>query len=383
MEREELSVKDKSAVVGLGYTEQGKLPGRSALSLYIEASKNASIDAGLSTKDIDGLIIEPCPTDPRISAFSLAQEMGIELSFGADEQLQGASAGAIMQHAAMAIDAGLCKYCLCAFADTSYSSPGMGGVIYQVAGGINAAYGMFGVAASYAMIAKRYMHEYGATNRQFGTVSVTFRYHASLNPRAVFREPMTIEDHQASRWVVEPLRLLDCCPVHDGGRALIVTTAENARQLRQPPVYIMGFGQGHPFDDPLRRNKLTVTGAVKSGKTAFAMAEVSPADIDMCCIYDAFSFVVPLQLEDLGFCKKGEGPDFVQDGRIGLGGELPVNTSGGLLSEVYLQGWVGTHEAVSQLRGNCGERQVRGAEISLLTSSGGALSEHATVILRR
>ena len=378
-----MSLKDKSAVVGLGYTEQGKLPGRSALSLYIEASKNATVDAGLSMKDIDGLIIEPCPTDPRISAFGLAQEMGIELRFGADEQVQGASAGAIMQHAAMAVDAGLCNYCLCTFADTSYSSPGAGGVVYQVGGGINAAYGMFGVAASYAMIARRYMHEYSATSRQFGTVSVTFRYHASLNPRAIFREPITIEDHQASRWVVEPLRLLDCCPVHDGGRALIVTKAERARQLRQRPVYIMGFGQGHPFGDPLRRKRLTVTGAVQSGKTAFAMAGTSPADVDMCCIYDAFSFVVPLQLEDLGFCRKGEGADFIQNGRIALGGELPVNTSGGLLSEVYLQGWVGTHEAVNQLRGNCGPRQVPDAEIALLTSSGGALSEHATVILRR
>jgi acetyl-CoA acetyltransferase len=383
MEHYELSLKDRSTVVGLGYTEQGKLPGRSALSLYIEASRNAANDAGLSIKDIDGLIIEPCPTDPRITAFGLAQEMGIELRFGADEQVQGASAGAIMQHAAMAVDVGLCNYCLCAFADTSYSSPGTGGVIYQAGGGINAAYGMFGVAASYAMIARRYMHEYGATSRQFGTVSVISRYHASLNPRAIFREPITIEDHQASRWVVEPLRLLDCCPVHDGGRAFIVTTAENARHLRQPPVYIMGFGQGHPFTDPLRREVVTVTGALQSGKTAFIMAGISPDDIDMCCIYDAFSFVVPLQLEDLGFCKKGEGVDFIQDGRIALGGKLPVNTSGGLLSEVYLQGWVGTHESVSQLRGNCDVRQVSGAEVALLTSSGGALSEHATVILRR
>jgi acetyl-CoA acetyltransferase len=378
-----LSLKDKSAIVGIGYTNQGKVPGRSALSLYLEASRNAADDAGLSIKDIDGIIIEPCPTDPRISAFGLAQEMGLELKFGADEQVQGASAGAIMQHAAMAVDAGLCDYCLCAFADTSYSSPSAGGVIYQAGGGINAAYGMFGVAASYAMIARRYMYEYGVTSRQFGAVSVAFRHHASLNPRAQFRTPITIEDHQRSPWVVEPLRLLDCCPVHDGGRALIVTTAERARQLRQRPVFIMGFGQGHPFGDPLRRKRLTVTGAVQSGKTAFAMAGTSPADVDMCCIYDAFSFVVPLQLEDLGFCRKGEGADFIQNGRIALGGELPVNTSGGLLSEVYLQGWVGTHEAVNQLRGNCGPRQVPDAEIALLTSSGGALSEHATVILRR
>jgi len=376
-------MKDKSAVVGLGYTKQGKVPGCSALSLYIEASKNAASDAGLSVKDIDGLIIEPCPSDPRISAFRLAQEMGIELRFGADERVEGASAGTIMQHAAMAIDAGLCNYCLCAFADTSYSSPWRGIVTYQMGSGIESAYGMFGAAARYAFIARRYMHEYGVTSRQFGTVSVAFRLHASLNPRAVFREPITIEDHQASHWVVEPLRLLDCCAVHDGGRALIVTTAESARQLRQPPVYIMGFGQGHPFVDPLRREVLTITGAVQSGKTAFNMAGILPTDVDTCCIYDAFSFTVPLQLEDLGFCKKGEGADFIQNGRIALEGDLPVNTSGGLLSEVYLQGWVGTHEAVSQLRGNCGARQVPGAEIALFTSSGGFLSEHATVILRR
>ncbi len=378
-----MKLRDKSAVVGLGYTIQGKVPKRSPLSFYLEASKNACDDAGLSITDIDGIIIEPCPTDPRISAFGLAQEMGLELKFGADEQVQGASAGAIMQHAAMAVEAGLCNYCLCAFADTSFSSPLGGGVVYQAGSGVNAAFGMFGVAASYAMIARRYMYEYGVTSRQFGAVSVAFRQHASLNPRAQFRTPITIEDHQASRLVVEPLRLLDCCPVHDGGRAYIVTTAERARHLKQPPVYIMGFGQGHPFSDPLLRKKLTVTGAVHSGKTAFAMAGIKPADVDVCAIYDAFSPIVMLQLEDLGFCNKGEGADFVQNGRIMLGGALPVNTSGGLLSEVYLQGWVGTHESVAQLRGDCGPRQVPGAEIALLTSSGGALSEHATVILRR
>jgi len=377
-----LNIKEKDAVVGLGYTIQGKVPRRSALSFYLEASKNACDDAGLSIKDIDGIIIEPCPTDPHISAFGLAQEMGLELKFGADEQVQGASAGAIMQHAAMAVNAGLCNYCLCAFADTSLSSP-LDGVVYQAGSGINVSYGMFGVAASYAMIARRYMYEYGVTSRQFGAVSVAFRYHASLNPRAQFRTPITIDDHQASRFVVEPLHLLDCCAVHDGGRAYIVTTAERARVLKQPPVYIVGFGQGHPFGDPLQRKKLTVTGAVQSGKTAFTMAGLKPADVDACAIYDAFSPIVLLQLEDLGFCKKGEGADFVQNGRIMLGGELPVNTSGGLLSEVYLQGWVGTHEAVAQLRGDCGPRQVNGAEIALLTSSGGALSEHATVILRR
>ena len=378
-----MSLKDKCAIVGLGYTPQGKVPGRNAMSLYMEATRNAASDAGLTVQDIDGILIQPCPTDPRVSAFGLAQELGLYPRFAGDLQVQGATGGAIIQHAAMAVDAGLCDYCLCAFVDMSRTGSSSAGVVYQMASGTNSAYGNFGVAAGYAMIARRYMHEYGVTSKQFGAVSVAFRKHAQLNPIAQMQDPMTIEDHQASRWVVEPLHLFDCCLVSDGGRALIVTTAERARDLKHPPVYIMGMGQGHPFADPLRRPVLTLTGAVKSGKTAFAMAGITPRDVDMCAIYDAFSFVVPLQLEDLGFCGKGEGGAFVEDGRIGLGGELPINTSGGLLSEVYLQGWVGTHEPVRQLRGDCGERQVPGAEIALMTSSGGVLSEHATVIMRR
>jgi len=378
-----MSLKDKGAIAGLGYTPQGEVPGRNAMSLYMEATRNAADDAGLTVQDIDGILIQPCPTDPRVSAFGLAQELGLYPRFAGDLQVQGATGGAIIQHAVMAVDAGLCDYCLCAFVDMSRTGSSSAGVVYQMASGTNSAYGNFGVAAGYAMIARRYMHEYGVTSKQFGAVSVTFRKHAQLNPIAQMQDPMTIEDHQASRWVVEPLRLLDCCLVSDGGRALIVTSAERARNLKQPPVYIMGMGQGHPFADPLRRPVLTLTGAVKSGKTAFDMAGITPGDVDMCAIYDAFSFVVPLQLEDLGFCGKGEGGAFVEEGRIGLGGELPTNTSGGLLSEVYLQGWVGTHEPVRQLRGDCGERQVPGAEIALMTSSGGVLSEHSTVIMRR
>lgn len=378
-----MSLKDRGAIVGLGYTAQGKVPDRSAMSLYTEASKNALVDAGLNVRDIDGIIIQPCPTDPRVTAFSLAQELGLSLRFGADQQLHGASSCAIIQHAAMAVDAGLCDYCLCSFADTSRSASPATGNIYQRAMGTDAAYGMFGVAASYAMIARRYMHEYGITSRQFGAVAVTFRQHASLNPIAEMREPITIENHQASRWVVEPLHLLDCCLVSDGGRALIVTSAEKARNLKQPPVYITGIGQGHPFTDPLQRPTVTITGAVESGKTAFATAGITPGDVDVCAIYDAFSFAVPMQLEGLGFCGKGEGGTFVEEGRIALGSELPTNTSGGLLSEVYIQGWVGTHEIVRQLRGDCDPRQVPDAEIGLVTSSGGVLSTHATLILRR
>ena len=376
-----MSIRGKTAIAGIGYTAQGRVPGRTALSLYMEASRNALTDAGMRATDIDGIIIQPCPTDHSISFGSLAQELGIALRFGADQQAHGASAATIIQHAAMAVHTGLSQAVLCAFADTSQSAPLRGSVVYQRALGTDAAYGLFGVASGYALAARRHIEEYGTTSRQLGAVAVAFRKHAALNPRAQMREPITMEDHQASRLVVEPFHLLDMCLVSDGGRAFIVTSEEKARSLRQPPVYILGFGQGHPVDSLLRRPSLTTTGAVHSGRLAFEMAGVTPADVDVALIYDAFTSAVIIQLEDLRFCAKGEGGPFVEDGRLELGGPLPTNTSGGLLSEVYLQGWVGPHEAVLQLRKQAGERQVRDAELAVVTGSGGVLSTHGTIIL--
>jgi acetyl-CoA acetyltransferase len=197
------------------------------------------------------------------------------------------------------------------------------------------------------------------------------------------RTPITIEDHQNSRMIVDPLHLLDICLVSDAGRAMIVTSAEKARSLRQPPIYIMGFGQGFVISDLRARPDLTATGAVPSGRQAFKMAGLTPEDIDVLWLYDATTYTVITQLEELGFCKPGEGGPFVENGRLSIGGKLPTNTSGGMLSEVYVQGWTGIPEIVSQLRGNCGERQVKGAEIGLVTAEGGLMNAHSTTILRR
>jgi len=227
------------------------------------------------------------------------------------------------------------------------------------------------------------MPKYGTTSRQLGEIAVTFRKHASLNPIAQMRTPITIEDHQNSKMIADPLHLLDICLVSDAARAFIVTSAERARSLKQPPVYIMGFGQGFVLNDLKARPDLTSTGAITSGQTAFQMAGITREDIDVLWLYDATTYTVIAQLEELGFCKPGEGGPFVENGRLAIGGQLPTNTSGGMLSEIYIQGWTGIPEIVRQLRGQCGERQVKDAEIGLVTAEGGIMNAHSTTILRR
>jgi acetyl-CoA acetyltransferase len=199
----------------------------------------------------------------------------------------------------------------------------------------------------------------------------------------MYGRPITIEDHQSSRFVVEPLRLLDCCLVSDGGAAVVITSAERARNLRKPPVYIAGIGQSHPVTDIGQRYPITETGAKGSGEMAFRMAGIEPKDVDVAEIYDCFTITVLMTLEEYGFCKKGEGGAFVEGGRIELGGELPVNTAGGLLSETGMPGMQLIVEAVRQLRGECGPRQVKDAKIAIVSNQGGIMTTHSTLILRR
>ena len=228
------------------------------------------------------------------------------------------------------------------------------------------------------------MHMYGSTSEDFARIAVAERLHASLNANAQRREPITLEDHQASRWVIEPFRLLDCCQVSDGAGAFIVTSAKRARNLQKPPVYLLGFSQYHPhrfISD--QHADLTSTGAVVSGPRAFAMAGLGPKDVDAAELYDCFTYVVLTELEDYGFCGKGEGREFIKDGRIEIGGSLPVNTHGGLLSQGHVEGMMHVVEAVRQLRGNEVEpaRQVEGAKVVLVSGHGGQMSTHGSLIL--
>jgi acetyl-CoA acetyltransferase len=239
-------------------------------------------------------------------------------------------------------------------------------------------------AQFYAPMARRHMERYGTTSEQFAEVALTCRRHAQLNERAMMRKPMTLADHQASRMIADPFRLFDCSLESAGAAAVVVSSAECAGDLRHAPVFIGGVAEGHP-DSPsaiTQRHDMTRIGLAKAAPIAFAMAGVSRADIDVAEIYDCFTYMVLCQIEDMGFCEKGEGGAFVGNGRIGLGGELPINTHGGLLSEAHIAGMNHIVELVRQLRGSCGERQVDGAEVGLVTGFGD-LGDGSIAIMHR
>jgi acetyl-CoA acetyltransferase len=311
--------------------------------------------------------------------------MGLrDLRLIATMNLGGATAGAMVAYAAQSIAAGMANAVACVFADNPLKPPqpgaqGSAGAAYGQAFGMNASFGMFGAVATYGLVAKRHMELYGTTAEHFGAVAVAQRKWANRNPIAYFRErPLTLEDYLNSRWICEPFRLLDCCLVSNGGICVIVTSAERARDLRKPPVYILGAGQGHPGGDPVDR---LACGAPIAKEVAFKMAGIDLKDIDLVQLYDCYTFTVIVTLEDYGFCPKGEGGPFVADGHTGPGGSLPVNTGGGELSAYYLWGMTPLSEAVIQMRGEAGERQVKKHNICLVSGNGGHLTTHSTLVL--
>jgi acetyl-CoA acetyltransferase len=383
-----MSLRGKCAIVGLGQTRMGKTfdhPG--PVGFAIEAVKLALDDAGLERSDLDGLLVNPGITwmGNGMASFTLQQAMGLtDLRLSATMGLGGATAGAMIMHATQAIDAGMASTVACVFSDAPLQPPAAGrtagsGGAYGFTRGLDAAYGQYGVNAQYAFVARRHMHLYGTTQDQLGSIAVNQRKWANLNPQAQFHDtPMTLADYRASRWVVEPFHLFDCCLVSNGGLAVIVTSAERAKNLGHPPVYVLGMGQGHPGGDPM---DTLVSGAPLAKKTAFAMAGIDLKDIDLAEIYDCYTFTVLITLEDYGFCKKGEGGPFVADGVTAPGGKLPVNTGGGQLSSFYMWGMTPICEAVIQVRGNGGKRQVPRHEVALVSGNGGILSTHSTLLL--
>ncbi len=387
-----MTLSGRAAIAGLGITRQGKVFHRNHVGFAIEAIQLALDDAGLQRADLDGLLLNPGLSwgEAGMGSFQLQQAMGLRsLRLSSVMNAGGASAAAMVQHAAQAIAAGLCHTVACVFSDAPLKPPapkteskdkgGGSAAAYSFARGLDAAYGQFGINAMYAMVARRHMHLYGTTNDHLGAIAVGQRQWANRNPQAQFYDtPMTLEDYHRSRWIVEPFHLYDCCLVSNGGLAVIVTSAERARDLRRPPVYIRGMAQGHPGGDP---SETLCSGAVLTREPALQMAGVTLNDIDVVELYDCYTFTVLVCLEDYGFCKKGEGGPFVADGRIGPGGALPVNTGGGQLSSFYMWGMTPISEAVIQLRGDGGARQVPGAEVALVSGNGGILSTHSTLIL--
>lgn len=378
------SLRDRIAIVGVGASRQGTVPGSTALSLAVEAFRNALEDAGLKKDRIDGVLSFPGTTSPEgsLNYLRLAETLGIDPRFTASLTMGGNTAGALIHMAAMAVYTGMADYVACVFGDAAKS----GGSRFNRAAGWGdswAIWGMFANAANTAVTASRHMALYGTKSEHLAEVAVACRKHASLNPNAVMRKPITIADHQASRWIVKPLRLLDCCLISDGGVCLIVTSAERAKDLKQPLVLISGIGQGYTARNLGNPDWWRAPHQKGLFERAYRMAGLGPSDVDVAQLYDSFTINVLLALEAAGFCKEGESGPFVEHGRIQLGGELPVNTAGGNLSESYMEGWLHYVEGVRQLRGTCGERQVPGAEVCLVHTRGGMINCANATILRK
>jgi acetyl-CoA acetyltransferase len=381
------NLKDKAAIVGVGYTPQGKIPGRTSLSFHLEAGRNAIIDAGLQIEDIDGLLIQPAMGDPSVTAVLVSQLLGLRVRFLSAQDAFGASACCQAQHAAWAVCQGLANYVLCTYGENARS----GTSEYGTALNGGAEYGLFGPAACYALAARRAMYEFGTGPEVWKEIAVATRKWANLNPRAtMYTKTMSYDDYDNCRMIVDPFRLFDICQISDSGRAFIVTTAERARDLKKRPVFIMGMGQDHPSSNPQQATHLTgPTGAKVSGEQALRMAGITLKDIHACEIYDCFTYTVEIELMDYGFYDRGEGRDFLQARRLGPGGDFPLNTSGGLLSEAYQMGFTPLTEAVVQLQGEAGDRQLgaktgtRDPEIILVSNNGGVMQTHSTLILRR
>ncbi|OBG86487.1 lipid-transfer protein [Mycobacterium sp. NS-7484] len=372
----------KAAIAGIGATDFSKNSGRSELRLAAEAVLDALDDAGLAPSDVDGLVTFTMDSNLETA---VARSTGIgDLKFFSQIGYGGGAAAATVQQAALAVATGVAEVVVAYRAFNERSEFRFGQVMTGLT--VNAdsrgveyswsyPHGLSTPAASVAMIAQRYMHEYGATSADFGAVSVADRKHAANNPKAHFYgKPITIEDHQNSRWIAEPLRLLDCCQETDGGVAIVVTTPERAKDLKHRPAIIEAAAQGAGTDQftmySYYRDELGLPEMGLVGRQLWEQSGLSPADIQTAVLYDHFTPYTLIQLEELGFCGKGEAKDFIADGAIEIGGRLPINTHGGQLGEAYIHGMNGIAEGVRQLRGTS-VNQVEGVEHVLVTAGTG------------
>ncbi len=375
------SFKNRAAIVGVGQSEfsRPKTGGKSSLVLQLEATKAALADAGLEAGDIDGIL----PFPNLCTAEELAANLGIEnLRFAVTLQMGGAAPVASLAVAALAVASGAAECVLIPAGWNGYSGRRARDTITaqtsSIPGGgiVRDFYLPYGFAAPpqwYSLMARRHMHEFGTTSEQLGAVAVAMRKHAQQNPAAIMHgKAMTMADYLASPMITAPYRLFDCCLETDGAAAVIVTSAERAKDFAKRPVSIMGAASGRPYpaDEITNRRDIFETGLTLAAPEAFAMAGVRPKDVHFAEIYDCFTFEVVQQLEETGFCKRGEGGAFVEGGRIEAGGELPVNTHGGLLSEAHVLGASHIVEAVRQLRGEAGLRQLSRADVGVVTGWG-------------
>lgn len=381
-------LRDKYAIAGVGETAYSKDSGTTVLNLAVEACLKAANDAGVDVKDVDGIV--SYNFGDSAPAMAVATALGIpDVGYAVDFAGGGNAANLITLSAAAAMEAGLAKNVLCFRAMNGRSGFRLGGGRQMQARGITqhtAPYGWITYPQAMAMWARRHMIEYGTSAEHLGEIAVTFRGNAALNERAMQRTPITMDDYMASRFIVEPFRMLDICLESDGACAVLMTDAERARDMAKPPVYLMGgaYGggpnQGEDLFDAIRWPDHSRNYAAYIADDLWASAGVGPKDVDVAEIYDCFTYSVIMQLEGLGFVKAGEGGPYCASGAIARDGELPVNTHGGLLSEAYIHGFNHVLEAVRQLRGEAGPGQIAGAEIALTTA--GAMTCGSAMVLR-
>lgn len=370
-----------AAIVGAAESDLGQVAdGMNVIDLMAQGITCALDDCGLTLKDVDGLLC--AATQSRTSGLSLSEYLGISPSFIDTTILGGSSFMFHVGHALAALQLGLCQVAVIAYGSTQ-RTVGRRQASVRETNPYETPYRPFLPSTAYALAASRHMHEFGTTREQLAEVAVAARQWALLNPVAWEKKPLTIPEVLGARMVSYPFTVRDICLVTDGGGAIVLTTPERAKSLKKPPVYVLGQGEAITHANISSMPDLTVTGALESGRQAYAMAGLTAPDIDVVELYDAFTINPILFLEDLGFCPKGEGGRFVEGGHLAPGGGLPVNTNGGGLSYCHpgMYGLFLLIEAVRQLRGECGARQVKGAETAIAHGNGGVLSSQSTVIL--
>jgi acetyl-CoA acetyltransferase len=384
-------LRDRCAIVGVGHSRLGRVPELSSSDLLLQAIKNALDDAGIDIKEVDGLICRG-PHDIYTHHQVIGSKLGLNARFSTtlDNGGAGQALGVIL--AVLVIDAGLANTvivgcCVDAWSRTHRSEEArMRNETRpdQQVREFGPEYGYSGAVAAYALGAQRHMELYGTKREHLAEIAIRFREHAMRNPDAAMKNPLTHEQYFASRLIVAPLGLFDCSLRSDGAGAVVVTSRERARDLKQRPVLIKGFGTYNQLRGWFADDNMVSTAAGPSGAAAYAMAGVGPSDIDTAQLYDCFTSVVLVQLEDYGFCKKGQGGEFVMSGALATNGQLPCNTSGGMLSEAHIEGMLQICEGARQMRGTLPpERQVGGAELALVSGLGGNQVCHATLILGR
>lgn len=370
-----------AAIVGVAESDLGDVAaGMSVIDLMAQGVHRALDDCGLTLADVDGVFA--AAGQSRMPSTALCEYLGLTPRYQDCTMMGGSSFMTHVAHAQAAIELGLCEVAVIAYGSTQRSA-GRKNTAPRVYEPYETPFRPVMPASAYALAASRHMYDYGTTRDQLAQIAVAARQWALLNPVAWEKEPLTVEQVLAARMVSHPLTVRDCCLVTDGGGALVMTSAARARTLRKPPAYVLGTGEAISHQNISSMPDLTVTGAVRSGAQAYAMAGLSPQDIDVVQVYDAFTITTLLFLEDLGFCPKGEGGRFVSDGAIAPGGRLPVNTNGGGLSYCHpgMYGLFVLIEAVRQVRGEGGQRQVEGCETAIAHGNGGVLSSQSTVIL--